>query len=150
MTVSIWIGLTVTVALFALIIKLAPGHPRYERLPPPPPLPPDPVKGLIKAMRQDLEDFKAGRRSMIGESIPPSLGGPGLYPDLDYEIIKNLYCSEVEQYRKGKPVDQIMRERKTKGISNKTPLPKKVSPLEMWVTNSQTGTDWDKELKELK
>ena len=68
-------GLMIMVVAFGVIIHLAPSGPPYRRMlilqPPPPPKPPTGMSGqeLVSIMKKDLEDFKAGRPSMLGKTV---------------------------------------------------------------------------------
>jgi hypothetical protein len=67
-------GLMIMVVAFGFIIHFAPEHDMPRRwVPevPPPPKPPTGMSGqeLVSIMKKDLEDFKAGRPSMLGKTV---------------------------------------------------------------------------------
>ena len=83
------------VSVVVVVAAFIPKTPirRYPQLPPPPP-PPPPMYGvdardLLKIMHEDLEDFKAGRPSMLQKAVDDTMEDLG---DVDWdEDAKGLF-----------------------------------------------------------
>ena len=118
-----WVLIGVLLVVPFLVVGFVPpARFIHKPLPPPPPRPSSGMAAqeLLKIMRADLEDFKAGRPSMLQKHMPTDANKG------EFGVQAEMYVDHVEAQRKG---DTAFME---------------------FFTKPEEPVDWDKELKGLK